>query len=129
MAHPNVDLLNQGYDAFDKGDLDTVRERFAPDIVFHVPGNSPISGDYRGIDEVFGFFGKLVELSGGTFRLERHAVLADDEHGIVLHTLNAERNGKTLSQKAVDVHHLRDGKTTEFWGFSEDTAAADEFWS
>ena len=40
MAHPNVDLLNKGYDAFDKGDLDTVRALFAEDIVFHVPGRS-----------------------------------------------------------------------------------------
>src|SRR2546428_7653130 len=84
MAHPNVELLQKGYDAFEKGDLDTLRELFAADIVFHTTGHSPLAGDYRGQDEVFGFFGKLVELTGGTFKIERHAVLADDEHGAVL---------------------------------------------
>src|SRR5436190_13654758 len=99
MAHPNADLLNKGYDAFDKGDLDTLRGLFTDDVTFHVVGRSPLAGEYRGIDQVFGFFGKLVELSGGTFRIERHAVLADDEHASVLSTSTAERNGKTLSVK------------------------------
>ena len=129
MAHPNVDLLNKGYDAFDKGDLDALRDLFSQDVVFHIPGDSQISGDFRGQDEVFAFFGKLVELSGGTFRLERHAVLADDEHGTVMHTITAERDGKTLSQKGVDIHHISGGKVTEFWGFTEDTVAANQFWS
>src|SRR5437867_4389749 len=113
MAHPNVDLLNKGYDAFDKGDLDTVRALFAEDIVFHVPGRSKLSGDYRGHDEVFGFFGELIQLTGGTFKIERHAVLADDEHGTVLQTTTAERDGKTLSVHSVDVQHIKDGKITE----------------
>ena len=61
MAHKNVDLLNKGYDAFDKGDLDTIRALFTEDVVFHVGGHNQLTGDYRGIDEVFGFFGKIVE--------------------------------------------------------------------
>src|SRR6266550_6290526 len=119
MAHPNADLLNKGYDAFDKGDLDTVRSLFADDIVFHVAGNSQLAGDYRGIDEVFGFFGKLVELSGGTFKIERHAVLADDEHATVLSTSSAERNGTSLTLKTIDVFHVADGKVTECWTLSD----------
>lgn len=58
MPHPNADLLRKGYDAFSKGDLDTIKnEVFSPDVVFHVAGRNPLSGDYRGVDEVFGFFG------------------------------------------------------------------------
>jgi ketosteroid isomerase-like protein len=127
MAHPNADLLNRGYDAFDKGDLDTIRGLFADDIVFHVAGNSQVSGDYRGIDGVFGFFGKLAELSGGTFKLERHAVLADDTHATVLSTMTAEREGKRMEAKSADIFHLRDGKVTECWALSADQDALDEF--
>jgi len=129
MAHPNVDLLNKGYDAFEKGDLDTLRQLFTDDVVFHVTGRSQLSGDYRGQDEVFGFFGKLVELTGGTFKLERHAVLADDEHGTVLSTATGERNGKSLSLKGVDVFHFAGGRVSEFWGLVEDQYAEDEFFS
>ena len=129
MGHPNADLLNTGYDAFDKGDLDTLRGLFTDDIVFHVPGNSQVSGDYRGIDEVFGFFGKLVELSGGTFKLERHAVLADDEHGTVLSTASAQRDGKSIQAKSADIFHFQGGKVSECWTLSTDQAALDEFYS
>jgi uncharacterized protein len=129
MAHPNVDLLNKGYDAFDKGDLDTIRELFADGIVFHIPGRNQISGDYRGKDEVFGFFAKLIQITEGTFKLDRHAVLADDEHGVVMSTATAERDGKSLSAKQVDVLHISNGKVTEYWAFSDDLYAEDEFYS
>ena len=127
MAHPNVELINRGYDAFEKGDLDTLRELFTDDVVFHVPGRNQLAGDYRGQDEVFGFFGKLVELSGGTFKIERHAVLADDEHAAVLGTTSASRGDKSISEKTVDVFHFRDGKVAEIWTLSADQYAGDEF--
>ena len=129
MTHPNVDVLNTGYDAFDKGDLDTVRGFFAEGIVFHIPGQSQISGDYRGTDEVFGFFAKLIQLTEGTFKFERHAVLADDEHGVVMSTVTAQRDGKSLSAKQVDVLHITNGKVTEYWAFTDDLYAEDEFYS
>ncbi|MFN2543020.1 MAG: nuclear transport factor 2 family protein [Actinomycetota bacterium] len=129
MTHPNVDRLNQGYDAFEKGDLDTIRQLFTEDIVFHVPGRSPLAGDYRGQDEVFGFFGKLVELTGGTFKIERHAVLADDAHGAVLTTVTGSRDGKTLSQNAVDIFHFAGDRVKECWALDSDQYAGDEFFS
>ena len=129
MAHPNVELLNKGYDAFEKGDLDTIRQLFTDDVVFHTPGRNPLSGDHRGIDAVFAFFGKTVELSGGTFRIERHSVLADDEHGTVLSTVTAERNGKKLSVRTIDAFHIRDGRVPEIWSFVDDQYADDDFWS
>src|SRR5438094_6380057 len=47
-----------------------VREIFAPDIKWHTGGRNPLSGDLKGVDEVFANFGKLFELTGGTFKLE-----------------------------------------------------------
>jgi ketosteroid isomerase-like protein len=127
--HPNVDLLRKGYDAFAKGDMDTLRELFAEGIVWHVPGNNMLSGDYQGRDAVFGFFGKLLQESGGSFRQEVHDVLANDTHGVVLVDAHAERGGKTLDTHAVHVMHVDDGQVTEFWNLVEDTTKADDFWS
>jgi ketosteroid isomerase-like protein len=69
MAHPNEELLRRGYDAFSKGDVETLRQVFAQDAVFHEPGRNPVSGDYHGIDQMLAFFGTLAERSGGTFRV------------------------------------------------------------
>ena len=131
MTHANADLLRKGYDAFSKGDLDTIRnEVFSPDIAFHVAGRNPLSGDYRGVDEVMAFFGRLFELSGGTFALELHDVVANDGHAVGLSRLSAQREGKTLDgAKGVEVYHVQDGRVTEAWLTTEDDYSFDEFWS
>jgi ketosteroid isomerase-like protein len=129
MGHPNEELLRQGYEAFGKGDMDTIRSLFADDIVWHAPGRSPLAGDYKGIGEVLAFFGKTVELSGGTFRLELHDVLADDEHGVALVRASGQREGKNLDDRQAHVFHISAGKVTEFWNQAGDLYAVDEFWS
>jgi ketosteroid isomerase-like protein len=47
MAHPNEELVRRGYEAFNNADVETLREVFADTTIFHEPGRSPISGDYR----------------------------------------------------------------------------------
>jgi ketosteroid isomerase-like protein len=76
MAHPNVELVRKGFDAFSKGDIDTLRALFDQDSVWHTPGRNSLSGDHRGVDAILGFFARTMELTGGTFRVELHDVLA-----------------------------------------------------
>ncbi len=129
MAHPNEELVRGGYEAFAKGDASEVLSRLADDIVWHVPGRSPIAGDYHGHEEVIGFFGKLQERTGGTFALELHDVLANDDHVVVLARASGERNGKTGIFDVAHVWHVSDGKATEFWALSVDQYAGDEFFA
>ena len=129
MSHPNEDLIRRGYQAFLTGDMATLDELFADDIVWHAPGTSPVSGDFNGKQEVFGTFQKVGELAGGSFTLDIHAVLADDEHAVVLARATGEREGKKLDDRSVQVFHIKDGKVTEQWLYPEDAAANDAFWS
>ena len=129
MSHPNEELIRGGYEAFVRGDVNEVLSRFAEDITWHVPGRSPIAGDYRGHEEVMGFFGKLQEMTGGTFGLDVHDVLASDDHVVALVRLTGERSGERHSSNAAHVWHVRDGKATEFWGLSASPYEDDEFWS
>jgi uncharacterized protein len=129
MAHSNEELVRRGIDAFGKGDMDTVRETFAEDIVWHSPGRNAFAGDYRGIDEVLGQFGRLFEETGGTFSLEIHDVLANDDHVVVLARARGERKGKTLDDDGVQIFHVKDGKVTESWIHPGDSYAADEFFA
>lgn len=129
MAHPNEDLIRRAFDAFGKGDMETLGGLFADDAVFHVPGKSSISGDYKGKDQIFGFFAKVMELTGGTFKVETHDVVANDEHAVALSTGTAEREGNRLSDNSAMVHHIQDGKIAEVWLHPGDQYAGDEFWS
>jgi ketosteroid isomerase-like protein len=127
--HPNVELLRKGYQAYSRGDMETINELFADDVEWHVAGRSQLAGNYHGKDEVFGFFGKIIELSGGTARFEVHDVLANDEHGVALVTGSASREGRDFTGKDVHTFHIRDGKVVEFWDSPLDQYAIDEFWS
>jgi hypothetical protein len=134
MAHPNEELVRKGFDAFSKGDVDTLRALFDPDAVWHAPGRSPLcrsplSGDHRGVDDILDFFARTMERTGGTFRVELHDVVANDEHAVALYVARGEREGRTLEDKSVLVSHVRNGKLVETWQHSEDQYAADEFLS
>jgi uncharacterized protein len=129
MAHPNEELVRRGFDAFSKGDMDTLRELFDQDAVWHAAGRNPLSGDHRGVDAILGFFARTMELTGGTFRAELHDVLANDEHAVALYVARGEREGRTLEDKSVLVNHIRNGKLVETWGHSGDQYALDEFLS
>lgn len=129
MAHPNEDLARRGYDAFSRGDMDTLRDLLAPDVVWHSPGRNPTSGDARGIDETLQTFQQLFELTEGSFSAEIHDVLANDEHLVVLGRTRAKRGGKSLEQRFAQVQHIVGGKVTESWFHNEDQHAVDEFFS
>lgn len=124
--HPNVDRIKEGYAAFAKGDFAVLNDLFADDILWHVGGRNQLTKDYRGRDEVYGFFGRLMELTQGSFHLDLHAVFADDAHGVALVVVSASRGGKSLRTNEAHVFHLRDGKVTEFWDATTDEYAMDE---
>jgi ketosteroid isomerase-like protein len=84
----------------------------------HVAGRSPLAGDYNGVDAVLGFFGKLIELSGGTFQVQLHDAMANDMHVASPHTNRAERIGRRLDLRVVLISHVRDGKSVEVWDFT-----------
>jgi hypothetical protein len=128
--HANVQQARRAYEAFDKGDMATVSELLADDIVWHVGGNGPLAGDYKGKDAVFGFFGKLMQLTGGTFKLKVHDILANDEHSVTLVRETAEKDGKKWDSNAVHITHPdSEGRVKEFWAFQENQVAADEFFA
>lgn len=129
MAHPNEELIRRGYEAFNQGDAATLRELFDPAIVWHFPGRSVLAGDHRGTDAVLGFFGRTQELTAGTFRVELHEVVADDQHTVGLHLATGEREGRTLEDHEVVVFHVRDDKVVEAWQYLENQYAYDEFFS
>ena len=103
MTAQNAELMRRGYDAFARADLPTVFDIFDQDITWHVPGSSPLSGDYKGHGEVGSFFARVMELSGGTFAIDIQDVLAQQDQVVVLCTVSAERHGQSWSSPEVHV--------------------------
>jgi len=129
MTHTNVYVNRKAYDDFAKGDIPAVLEAFDASITWHVPGHSPLSGDYKGHDEILGFFKHVMGLSGGIFGIEVHHVLAEDDVVVVLNTVKAERSGKSAAFAEVHVWRLENSKATDFREFQGDEQTEDRFWS
>jgi ketosteroid isomerase-like protein len=109
--------------------MNTLRDAvFADDVAFHIPGNNRLAGDYAGKDNVFAFLGKVMELSGGSFRLQVHDVIANDEHVVALTLSTGQREGKSATLRSVHVWHVRNGRVVELWEHP-DQAGFDAFWS
>jgi ketosteroid isomerase-like protein len=129
MAHPNEDLYRKGFEAFQTGDIETVKNQFTDDIVWHVAGRGPFAGDYKGSEEVIGVFGRQAEATGGPVQLALPEVLANEAHAVAHVRATAQRTGTSHADRGVHVVHLRDGKIAESWFHVMDQYAADEFFA
>jgi uncharacterized protein len=129
VSTENLDLIRRGYDAFSRGDVATVLEILDPNIHWHVPGRSPLSGDYKGHDEVIGFFTKTQELAAGTFSIEIDDMLSRGQQVVVLCNVSAQRHDQNWSSPEVHVWRVVNGQAMEFREYQGDQQAEDEFWS
>ncbi len=127
--HPNLESARAAYAAFAAGDMATINDLLADDIVWHSSGDNILTGDYEGKEAVLGYMATLMQETGGTFRNEVHDMLANDDHGVALVNVTAERNGRTLDTRIIHVFHMRDGKVTEFWSVGMDQPGLDDFWA
>jgi uncharacterized protein len=129
VERANQALIERAYEAFARGDIPAVLQVFAEDILWHVPGRGPISGNYHGHAEVLGFFRHFMELSEGTFRIAVEKVLAKDDRVIVLVTESAQRHKRQWSSPQVHAWTVKDGRAIVFWQFQGDQQTEDEFWA
>jgi ketosteroid isomerase-like protein len=131
MAHPNETLVREAFEAFGRGDLDTMQKQYwTEDIRFHVLGRGPLAGDFDGSAAVLEWLGRLAEATGGTYRAEAlHDVLANDERAVALYTARAERNGRAYQDETVLVMRIQDGKIAEQWSYVADQYGTEEFLS
>jgi ketosteroid isomerase-like protein len=115
---------------FNSGDLEEYRRFFTDDLVWHVGGHHPMSGDYRGLEAAFAYFERVRQLTDGTLRSIPEDILADDTHIGVFTHVTAERGGRHLDVLMAQAFRVNpDGRFTEYWALADDQEAVDAFWS
>jgi uncharacterized protein len=124
-----VDLVRRGYDAFSNGDMDTMRTILAGDVVWHASGQGPLSGDFQGVENVIGEFGRLFQESGGSFRVEVDEILAGEHSVVALARATASREGKMLDERYAHIFNFRNDQVSEAWVINYDQAKTEAFWS
>lgn len=106
----------------DVGDFSSYADRISDDVEWwEIGSDEPIRGKAALFERMQGLMGQ------GSISTDLHDVIANDEHLVALVNATAERDGKTLSYRTAEIFHVRDGKITHRWAFSNDTAAINEF--
>lgn len=120
--HPNAALARRALESLNTGDFQAMSEFLADDVVWHEIGRSePRRGKAAMAEAAVG--------SDSTITARLHDVVANDDHLIALVDATATRGDKTLNYRTAEIMHVRDGKVTERWAFSDDTAAIVEFFA
>jgi uncharacterized protein len=128
--HPNVQRIRDALAAYNRGDLESMRSFISEDVLWHVGGNHPLSGDYRGRDAVFDYYAKVRDLTGGTMTLEPLDILANDQHGGIFMRVSGQRDGKTLDVVLAEALALDEsGRWTEYWALADEQGKVDDFWT
>jgi ketosteroid isomerase-like protein len=105
------------------------RANIARDIVWHVPGHNPVSGDYRGIEEYTDLMSeRMAPLDRWDFSLED--VMVNGNYVMTTFHLKGERRGKRVDLRGGHLFRISpDAKVVEGWGFTNDQDALDKFFS
>lgn len=121
--HPNAAVVRKAAEEFERNqDPMAPFEIVADDIVWHEIGrDEPI----RGKQALMERFQQMPE--GASITTETHDVVANDEHCIQLVTATATMGDQQLVYRTAEIYHMRDGKITERWAFSDDTERINRF--
>jgi uncharacterized protein len=103
MSQQNIEVVKRGYEAFSNGDLEMVMSQFDDNLEWVQPGESTISGIYRGKAEFGEYLGRLAEKAVAVRPL---SFLADGDTVVAFTEVTA---GSEMGEDA-DVYTLRDGK-------------------
>jgi uncharacterized protein len=113
------------------GSVEAVAELLAEDIVWHVPGASPIAGDHRGTDEVIAYLEKRRQLASATMRMHPREAMARPGSVVQFVEGTAELGGRQVSWQTVGAYRVDEeaSRVLEVWLVPLDLSLFDELWS
>ena len=128
LEHPNVKIVRDYQAAMANGDFAEGAAVFDEDVVYTVPGNNLLSGIYRGPQAVMGYFGKLMEITNGTYGIGEMHWLVNENNQVALFIKNyARRGGEHLDWEELILFEFRNGKKYRIEHFQANQSAVDAF--
>lgn len=122
---PNTVLIQQMYDAFNSGDIQTLLANAAPnaECIDYGPPSVPYFGNFTG--RITDFFKAIGEsTSEGHVAVEQFVESGDTVVALGRYTARVRDNGVRIDEPIVHVFTVRDGKVTSWKGFGDSAAVA-----
>ena len=120
--HPNAAKLRAASAAMERGDLMSQMDTVDDNVVWHEIGSDePLRGKQALIERFTGM------PEGASIKVDTHDIVANDDHAIALVTATATMGDQELVYRTAEIYHMKDGKITERWAFSDDTDRINKF--
>lgn len=123
-AEENVAVVKQFFKYYKKNDIVGLREIFATDIEWIVPGHHPLAGIKKGVEEVIAYYKQLQKAN---FQAEVIILEGNDDHVIDCHRGWAQVGDQKLDMNWVLLYTLEYSKIKTMQNFPGDQQAVDAF--
>ncbi|HET6563210.1 MAG TPA: nuclear transport factor 2 family protein [Marmoricola sp.] len=120
------EVVREAYAAYIAGDRVPFSSLLAPEVTFHVAGDHPLSGDYRGVDEVRRYLATVERLNGGPGGATLDTVFADETGDLVL--LESTTRHGSVERSIGHVLRFEGDRLVELWDNPADPEAEDRHW-
>lgn len=129
LDHPHVQLIRAYQAAMARGDIANAITVFDPDVTYHIVGNNQLSGDFTGPEAVMGYLGKLMQVTGGTYRITHMNWLVGRDGRVALATRNeATITDRSLAWDEVITFEFKNDKKWRIDLYQADQAAVNAFY-
>lgn len=127
MSADRVELVRQGYQAWNKGDRSWVLEHMTPDIEWITPPEDPDPGVYRGYEGVEQFWAQW-RAAVGQLSFEPEELVAVGDHVVVTarRSGRGEHSGLEVSDRVIQVFTFEEDKCVRVHEYYDRDAALRE---
>lgn len=124
-----IDVFNAYNEALSNGDFELAFNYISNDIVWHMGGRGPLSGEVVGKELLGMRFAEFSKRSNGTFKVVNHWIASNGNllAASVTSIADNEEKGK-LNSPGIDIYRIEKGKIQEVWTFAEKQSEEDEYW-
>jgi len=115
VTEANVEALQRGYEALNRGDLTLVLELLDPELEWHEPGDSPEAGTHHGRDSFERFFRSWID-SFDEFRVEPEQVVqrGNDLVAVVRQSGRGRASGVEIEIRLAHVWTVEGGRAVRW---------------
>jgi uncharacterized protein len=118
-----VQVVQNAYAAFQRGDIQTILDSLTHDVQWIAPAIEPVAGTYRGPGEVASFFQRVNEISEfASFEPREYVAQGDRVIALGRYKATVRQTGRAYDCDWAMAFGFRDGKISTFQEFT-DTAA------
>ena len=131
MTNSNQEIVDKYFEAYGKHDMNAIREVMAENVTWYFPGQHPLAGVKKGIEEVIAFYDRVGKImSKSNPKTEKIMVAEKDNHLIeCIHSKTNRDDGNNLDHQACVLWTFQDGKIIEGRHFFADQEAVNRYFT